>query len=137
MDRWPSAAHGNGFKTVADKVHAMGLKFGIHIMRGMPSLAVVSKSPIKGTSEGETCDDVAIKSVASGDGPGACPWYPGAISVDVNKTAGKLYYDSLYEMVADWGCVPTRRSTSSVSRSWLCLLFFFLLLLRPPLALTL
>lgn len=35
VHRWPSSANGNGFKTVADKVHALGLKFGIHIMRGV------------------------------------------------------------------------------------------------------
>lgn len=103
LDRWPSAANGNGFKTVADKVHAMGLKFGVHLMRGMPSHAVVAKSPIKGASHNETCADVAVTPIAYGDGPGACPWYPGAISVDVNQTAGRLWYDSLYEMVADWG----------------------------------
>src|SRR6201998_2676455 len=32
--RFPSAANGAGFKPLADWVHAQGLKFGIHIVRG-------------------------------------------------------------------------------------------------------
>ena len=35
-NRFPSAADGAGFKPLADAVHALGLKFGIHIMRGIP-----------------------------------------------------------------------------------------------------
>ena len=35
-DRFPSAADGAGFKPLADWVHSQGLKFGIHIMRGIP-----------------------------------------------------------------------------------------------------
>jgi hypothetical protein len=43
--RWPSSRNGQGFKHVADKVHNMGLKFGIHVMRGI-SLAAVDKNTL-------------------------------------------------------------------------------------------
>ena len=33
--RWPLTAGGVGFKPIADRVHALGLKFGIHVMRGV------------------------------------------------------------------------------------------------------
>ncbi|KAJ6725693.1 ALPHA-GALACTOSIDASE/ALPHA-N-ACETYLGALACTOSAMINIDASE [Salix purpurea] len=33
--RWPSSKEGRGFTGIAKKVHSMGLKFGIHIMRGL------------------------------------------------------------------------------------------------------
>ena len=33
---------GSGFKPLADYVHAKGLKFGIHLMRGIPRLAAMS-----------------------------------------------------------------------------------------------
>ena len=36
VNRVCSAANGGGFKPLADEVHGKGLKFGIHIMRGIP-----------------------------------------------------------------------------------------------------
>lgn len=44
--RWPSSAQGKGFSEVANKVHEMGLKFGIHIMRGISTQAVNANTPI-------------------------------------------------------------------------------------------
>src|SRR5664279_3115585 len=49
-NRFPSAANGAGFKPLADYVHGLGLKFGFHIMRGIPREAVEKNLPIKGTS---------------------------------------------------------------------------------------
>ena len=102
-DRWPSAAHGAGFAAVAAKVKAMGLKFGVHVMRGALSAAVVARSPVLGGG-GATVDQIALTSLApSKDGPGQCPWYPGAISVDTDTAAGRAFYDSCYQLLADWG----------------------------------
>ena len=103
-DRWPSAAGGAGFKAVADKVHAMGLKFGIHVMRGLPSSAVKAKSPVKGGG-GATANQIAVQNADdnSPEGAGPCDWYPGALSVDVTKKGGKEYFDSIYDMFAGWG----------------------------------
>jgi alpha-galactosidase len=39
-DRFPSADHGAGFRPLADWLHAQGLKFGIHIVRGIPRQVV-------------------------------------------------------------------------------------------------
>ena len=49
-NKFPSAANGSGFKALADYVHSKGLKFGIHIMRGIPRQAVRANTPIKGSS---------------------------------------------------------------------------------------
>ena len=49
VNRFPSSAGGKGFKPLADYVHSLGLKFGIHIMRGIPRNAVHRKLPILGT----------------------------------------------------------------------------------------
>ena len=57
VNRFPSAADGAGFKPLADYVHGKGLKFGIHIMRGIPKIAVNQKTPVKGT-DGITADQV-------------------------------------------------------------------------------
>ena len=47
-NKFPSAANGQGFKPLADYVHGLGLKFGLHLMRGIPRQAVAAKTPIKG-----------------------------------------------------------------------------------------
>jgi alpha-galactosidase len=49
-NKFPSAMNGNGFKPLADYVHSLGLKFGLHLMRGIPRQAVYAKTPIKGTA---------------------------------------------------------------------------------------
>ncbi|MBR6325788.1 MAG: alpha-galactosidase, partial [Lachnospiraceae bacterium] len=46
VNRFPSAADGAGFKPLADYVHSLGLKFGIHIMRGIPRQAVHQNTPV-------------------------------------------------------------------------------------------
>ncbi|HTG57069.1 MAG TPA: hypothetical protein VL943_12410, partial [Niabella sp.] len=50
VNRFPSAAGGKGFKELAEYIHEKGLKFGIHIMRGIPKEAVDRKLPVKGTA---------------------------------------------------------------------------------------
>jgi len=49
-NRFPSAAGGTGFKKLADQIHARGMKFGIHLMRGIPRQAVRLNTPILGTN---------------------------------------------------------------------------------------
>ena len=56
-NRFPSAAGGKGFAPLAEKIHGMGLKFGIHIMRGMPRMAAHLKLPIEGSEY--SCADAA------------------------------------------------------------------------------
>jgi hypothetical protein len=98
LDRWPStkASGGSslGFKPIADKVHAMGMKFGIHIMRGISVAAVAAKSPILGTNA--TAADIGLPSEL-------CPWWKGVMSVDLTHPAGQAYYDSIYAQYAEWG----------------------------------
>ena len=48
-NRFPSAADGKGFKALADQIHEMGMKFGIHVMRGIPRQAVRANTPIEGS----------------------------------------------------------------------------------------
>lgn len=47
VNRFPSADGGSGFRELADYVHDKGLKFGIHIMRGIPKVAVENRLPVK------------------------------------------------------------------------------------------
>ncbi len=94
LNRFPSAKDNIGFKTIADYVHAKGMRFGIHIMRGIPKQAVDKNLPIKGT-------EFFAKDIALLDS--ICPWNPDMYGVDATKAAGQAYYDSIIQMYADWG----------------------------------
>lgn len=56
-NRFPSAKTGAGFRPLADYIHSLGLKFGIHIMRGIPRIAAHLHMNIKGTEI--TADQIA------------------------------------------------------------------------------
>lgn len=95
VNRFPSAADGKGFKHLADYVHSKGLKFGIHLMRGVPKKAAEMKLPVKG-APGVTCD-----MIASNDS--ACTWLRDNFKVDYTKPGAQEYYNSCFDMYADWG----------------------------------
>ena len=92
-EKFPSSADGKGFKPLADKIHAMGLKFGIHIMRGIPRAAAERHLPV--LDAGVTADMVADPSSISG-------WNPDMYGVR-NTEAGQKYYDSIFRLYASWG----------------------------------
>ena len=94
VNRFPSSANGAGFKPLADYVHGKGLKFGIHIMRGVPRQAVEKNLPIKGTPYHAA--DIADKD-------NACCWNPDMWGVDTTKPGSQEYYDSIAELYASWG----------------------------------
>ncbi len=93
LNRFPSAANGQGFKPLADKLHAMGLKFGFHMMRGIPRQAVDAKTPIEGSS---------FTAADAGDPTNKCGWCPDMFGVRANA-AGQAWYDSMYRLYASWG----------------------------------
>ena len=93
-NRFPSAAGGRGFKPLADYVHSLGLKFGIHIMRGIPRQAVKANLPVFG-STAHAADFADVFSI--------CPWNPDMYGVDTAKPGGQDYYDSILKLYAGWG----------------------------------
>jgi alpha-galactosidase len=93
VNRFPSAVKSAGFKPLADWVHAQGLKFGIHIVRGIPRQVVDQNLPIAGT-------DFHAADAADKDSP--CPWDDGNWGVKDNA-AGQAYYDSMMKLYASWG----------------------------------
>lgn len=94
-NRFPSAeADGErGFKPLADQLHAMGLKFGFHYMRGIPRQAVYSKTPI---ADGKFSADEAA------DTNSRCSWCPDMFGVR-NNDAGQAWYDAMFKLYASWG----------------------------------
>jgi alpha-galactosidase len=91
--RFPSATGGAGFKPLADYVHSLGLKFGIHILRGIPRQAVEQNLPIEGSTYHAA--DAAVTD-------DTCPWNYDNYGIDGNKPAGQAYYDSLARLYAGW-----------------------------------
>lgn len=93
-NRFPSSAGGKGFAPIAEKIHAMGLKFGIHIMRGVPRLAVHRQLPVLGT-------DTTCNRIASSDS--VCRWNSDMYGVDFRKPGSQEYYNSIFNLYAQWG----------------------------------
>lgn len=91
--RFPSSANGVGFRALADWVHAQGLKFGIHIVRGIPRQAVEANLPIAGSS---------FHAAEAADTSATCPWDDGNYGV-ADNAAGQAYYDSMIRLYASWG----------------------------------
>ena len=92
--RFPSSAGGRGFKPLADYVHRKGLKFGVHIVRGIPRLAVERNTPIEGSRY--RAADVADKT-------DFCDWNEDQWGVDVKKPGAQDWYDALFRQLAAWG----------------------------------
>ena len=93
VGRFPSAANGAGFKPLADWVHEQGLKFGIHIVRGIPRQVVKENLPIAGTS---------FHAQDAADTAATCPWDEGNYGVS-DTPAGQAYYDRMLKLYASWG----------------------------------
>ena len=94
VKKFPSAAQGAGFKPLADYVHSKGLRFGIHIMRGIARQAVRNNTAIFGTTA--RAADIA-------DTRSTCSWNPDMYGVDLTKPGAQEYYDSLFALYAAWG----------------------------------
>ncbi|KAJ9169452.1 hypothetical protein P3X46_017649 [Hevea brasiliensis] len=105
-DRWPSSKGGKGFTEVAKKVHSMGLKFGIHVMRGISTQAYNANTPILDTIKGGAYEDSGRQWRAQDIGikERACAWMQhGFMSVNTKLEAGRAFLRSLYEQYAEWG----------------------------------
>ena len=92
--RFPSAAKGKGFKHLADYIHSKGLKFGIHIMRGIPMEAVKKNTPIFG-SKAKAADIYSLE--------GQCPWLKDMYTIVAERDGAQAYYNSIFKMYASWG----------------------------------
>jgi alpha-galactosidase len=90
--RFPSAANDAGFKPLADYVHSLGLKFGFHILRGIPRQSVDKNFPIS---------DSAFKATDAADTKALCPWNSDNYGLK-DSPAGQAYYDSIAKLYASW-----------------------------------
>jgi len=93
-NRFPMTAATRSFKPIADYLHAKGLKFGLHLLRGIPRQAVANKLPVLGTSY--TAADIANTN-------STCGWNGDMYGVDMSKPGAQEYYDSVFALMASWG----------------------------------
>jgi alpha-galactosidase len=93
-NRFPSAADGAGFRPLAEQIHRRGLRFGVHVLRGVPRRAVAEQLPILGTQV--TADAIA-------DSADRCTWNPDNDGIDWSQSDAAAYYHSLAQQFADWG----------------------------------
>jgi alpha-galactosidase len=93
VNRFPSAANDAGFKPLADYIHSLGLRFGIHILRGIPKQAVVNKIPIA---------DSPYSAADGADSSDTCPWNFDNFGTN-SQPAAQAYYDSIAKLYAGWG----------------------------------
>lgn len=92
--RFPSSVDGRGFAPLADALHALGLKLGIHVMRGIPKRAVVLNTPVLGTT---------ARAAEIADLGNLCEWNPDMAGLDHSHPASQAYYDSTLALYAQWG----------------------------------
>ena len=92
-NRFPSSANDQGLKPLADYAHSLGLKFGIHIIRGIPKQAVEKDLPLAGST---------YRASEAADQTDLCEWNPDNYGVKDNA-AGQAYYDSMARLYASWG----------------------------------
>lgn len=93
-NKFPSAEGDVGFAALADYVHRKGLKFGLHLMRGIPRQAVEKNLPILGTT---------LHAADIADRVNVCPWNTDMYGVDLGKPGAQEYYNSVFALLAQWG----------------------------------
>jgi alpha-galactosidase len=93
LNRFPDAADGAGMKPLSDWVHAEGLKFGIHLLRGIPRQTVKAATPIAGST---------YTAADAGDPADVCTWDEGNYGVRDNA-AGQARYNAMIALYASWG----------------------------------
>ncbi|MBD7920063.1 glycoside hydrolase family 27 protein [Cellulomonas sp. Sa3CUA2] len=95
--RFPSAAGGRGFAELAAQVHALGLRFGVHALRGIPRRAVAAGLAVEGAGDdGVTTADIA-------DTSSTCPWNGHMYGLDHGHPAAQTWLDGLVAQLASWG----------------------------------
>jgi hypothetical protein len=93
-NRFPMTKDTRSFKPIADYLHAKGLKFGLHLLRGIPRQAVDrDNTPIFGTN---------YKAADIADKKSVCPWNGDMYGVDMSKPGAQAYYDSVFALLASW-----------------------------------
>ena len=105
-ERYPSTKPAGGgdrtgsWKPFADRVHAKGLAYGLHLMHGIPKLAVANKLPILDVSTGMNSSYTADMVVSTP----LCPTFiPDHWAINASHPGAQLFYDSIVHKWAEEG----------------------------------
>ena len=79
-------------RALADRCHANGIKFGVHIMRGMPLMALEKNTKIKGT-------DYHARDIYDPDN--FCSWCKYCVATKADHPGTLAYYKSVVEYLAN------------------------------------
>ncbi len=107
--RFPSAGKDFTFRPLADYLHSLGLKFGIHIIRGIPREAVARNLPIAGSS---------FHSADAADTSDVCPWNAYNYGLNTSHPASQAYYDSLARQYSAWAAIDKRDEVFKFAQMW-------------------
>lgn len=91
-NRFPSSKNGLGFRPLSEYVHSLGLKFGIHMLRGIPRQTVHDNLIVAG---GAYARDIAANNI--------CPWNSDMYGLDMSKPGAQEYYNAEIKLYASWG----------------------------------
>jgi len=86
----------HGLKPIANRCHELGLKFGVHLMRGIPRKAYKLNLPIKGTP-------YTARDIACTDPKKNCKWCTYCYGINMTKPGAQEWYDGLIQHIADMG----------------------------------
>jgi hypothetical protein len=106
----------NGLKPIIERCHELNIKFGLHLMRGIPRKAYRLDTPIKGS-------EYSARDIA--DTTSICRWNHQNYGIDMDKPGSQQFYNSLVNQMADWGVdflkyddiVPYPREVEAVAKA--------------------
>jgi alpha-galactosidase len=91
---WDSVMYPSGMPSLAAKIHSMGLRFGLWMVRGIPRAVAEAKLPILGTNY--TANE-AVRLDRN------CSWNDNNFGSNAPSEPASAYYASVANTVASWG----------------------------------
>ncbi|HLS65087.1 MAG TPA: glycoside hydrolase family 27 protein [Ruania sp.] len=98
LARFPSAAEGAGFAPLAARVHELGLRFGLHLMRGIPRRVVAADLPVR-----DEAGTVVATTAEIADPASTCSWNSDNVGLDLTHPGAQVWLDRQIERIVGWG----------------------------------
>ena len=98
LARFPSAAGGAGFAPLAARVHELGLRFGLHLMRGIPRRVVAADLPVR-----DEAGTVVATTAEIADPASTCSWNSDNVGLDLTHPGAQVWLDRQIDRIVGWG----------------------------------